>query len=70
MNEISVDDVLQFWFEDIEHSRWFKKDPDFDRELERRFGALLTLAKRPIATSETIVVVTLLIFIVLSLLLS
>ena len=45
MNEISVDDVLQFWFEDIEQSRWFKMDPDFDRELERRFGALLTLAK-------------------------
>jgi uncharacterized protein (DUF924 family) len=45
MNEITVDEILQFWFEDIEHSRWFKKDPDFDRELEQRFGDLLTQAR-------------------------
>jgi uncharacterized protein (DUF924 family) len=42
---MAADKVLKFWFEDIEHSRWFKKDPDFDRELERRFGDLLTQAK-------------------------
>ena len=45
MNEITVDEILQFWFEDIEHSRWFKKDSDFDRELEQRFGDLLTQAR-------------------------
>ncbi len=45
MNDISVDEILQFWFEDIEHSRWFKKDAEFDRELEQRFGGVLTLAK-------------------------
>ena len=45
MNDISAGDILQFWFEDIEHSRWFKKDPAFDRELEQRFESLLTLAK-------------------------
>ena len=45
MNDISVDEILQFWFEDIEHSRWFKSDPGFDRELEQRFGGLLTLAR-------------------------
>lgn len=46
MHEKAIDEVLQFWFEDIEHSRWFKTDPDFDRELGQRFGDLLTLAKK------------------------
>ena len=45
MSEISADDIVQFWFEDIEHSRWFKKDPDFDRELQQRFGAVLEQGK-------------------------
>lgn len=44
MNDITIDEVLQFWFEEIEHSRWFKSDPEFDRELEQRFGELLTPA--------------------------
>lgn len=44
MHEHAIDEILQFWFEDIEHSLWFKKNPDFDRELEQRFGYLLTLA--------------------------
>jgi uncharacterized protein (DUF924 family) len=45
MNDKTCDDVLRYWFEDIEHSRWFKSDPAFDRELERRFGDLLTQGK-------------------------
>jgi len=45
MKIIPSDEVLRFWFEDIEHSRWFRSDPDFDRDLEQRFGDLLTLAK-------------------------
>jgi uncharacterized protein (DUF924 family) len=44
MTDISSNDVLKFWFEDIEHVRWFRKDPKFDRELEQRFGGLLKLA--------------------------
>lgn len=46
MSEINADEIIQFWFEDIEHSCWFKKDPEFDRELEQRFGAVLEQAKR------------------------
>lgn len=42
---ISSDDVLQFWFEDIEPSCWFKKDSAFDKALQERFGILLTRAK-------------------------
>jgi len=45
MHEQAIDEILQFWFEDIDHSCWFKKDPDFDRELTQRFGNILTLAK-------------------------
>ena len=44
-SDISADDVLRFWFEDIDHSCWFKKDPVFDRDLEERFSGLLALAK-------------------------
>ena len=44
MSELSANDILKFWFEDIEHSRWFKSDPAFDRELEQRFGDLLKQA--------------------------
>ena len=45
MGEDSVDEILQFWFEDIDHSLWFKKDSEFDRELAQRFGDRLSRAK-------------------------
>lgn len=45
MNDNSADNILNFWFEDIEHSCWFKNDPVFDSELRRRFGDLLIRAK-------------------------
>ncbi len=45
MQEEAIDEILQYWFEDIDHSQWFVKDPDFDRELEQRFGGLLTQAR-------------------------
>jgi uncharacterized protein (DUF924 family) len=40
-----INEVLSFWFEEIDHSCWFKVNPEFDQELERRFGALLLRAK-------------------------
>ena len=46
MTGITPDDVLRFWFEEIEQRRWFQSDPAFDRELEARFGATLAGAKR------------------------
>jgi len=45
MHKNAIEELLKFWFEDIDHSQWFRKDPDFDRELEQRFGDLLELAK-------------------------
>ena len=38
------EEVLQFWFEDIERKMWFKKDLEFDTVLRERFGALHTNA--------------------------
>lgn len=32
--------VLHFWFEEIEHKAWFRKDPAFDAMLMERFGEL------------------------------
>ena len=46
MGEYAADEILRFWFEEIDHSRWFRKDPDFDRELAQRFGDVLSLAKK------------------------
>jgi uncharacterized protein (DUF924 family) len=45
MKNIQSAEVLQFWFEDIEHSYWFKKDPEFDQQLQDRFGEALLQAK-------------------------
>jgi uncharacterized protein (DUF924 family) len=32
------EEILGFWFEEIEPSQWWKKDEDFDRSLIRRFS--------------------------------
>ncbi len=32
--------ILAFWFDEIDHSLWFKKDADFDQRLRERFGEL------------------------------
>ncbi len=39
-----MDDVLTFWFAD--EARWWKKDPAFDAEITRRFGALHAAIER------------------------
>lgn len=33
-------EVLAFWFQEIEPSQWWKKDIDFDRSVQNRFGAV------------------------------
>lgn len=32
--------VLDFWFEALTPAQWFKKDPEMDRTISQRFGAL------------------------------
>ena len=46
MPDGKIDEILRFWFEEIDQRRWFVKDPGFDRELEKRFGELLEQARR------------------------
>ena len=46
MTNIIADDICRFWFDEIEHSSWFKKNPAFDQDLNNRFGELLEQAKR------------------------
>jgi uncharacterized protein (DUF924 family) len=45
VHEETIDEILQFWFDDIDQSQWFKKSPDFDRQLELRFGELVVSAR-------------------------
>lgn len=34
------DDILNFWFEELEPAQWWKKDPAFDAMIAERFGRL------------------------------
>jgi len=38
--------LLEFWFEEVDHARWFVSTPAFDRELRHRFGERLEQAKQ------------------------
>jgi len=38
------DEVLRFWFEEVDPKAWWRSDPDFDRLIGERFGALLERA--------------------------
>jgi uncharacterized protein (DUF924 family) len=38
--------ILKFWFDDIDHALWFKKDMDFDQLLLERFSILHTQARQ------------------------
>lgn len=40
------DEVLRFWFEEIEAQSWWAADPDFDRQIRDRFSGLLEQAAR------------------------
>ncbi|GIU22104.1 membrane protein [Shewanella colwelliana] len=40
------DDVLHFWFEEIEPKSWWIKDANFDATITERFSALLNQAKQ------------------------
>ncbi len=35
------DEVLTFWFEELEPKMWWVSDPEFDRQIQQRFGGLL-----------------------------
>jgi uncharacterized protein (DUF924 family) len=39
-------DVLNFWFDEIEHAQWWKKDDEFDQLITQRFSAIHARAVR------------------------
>ena len=41
---IKPQDILDFWFTEINPASWFKRDADFDAALEARFGGAVTNA--------------------------
>lgn len=45
MTAVTSDDILRFWFEDIDTKRWFIQDDAFDAELGERFGHVLEAAR-------------------------
>ena len=42
---LTADDILRFWFAEIQPAQWWKVDPAFDRELTDRFAPLLLAAR-------------------------
>ncbi len=36
---ITSDDILDFWFRELDDAAWWRKDPAFDTRLRERFGA-------------------------------
>ena len=40
MSSASIDEVLQFWFEELTPKDWFRKDEALDSTIASRFGAL------------------------------
>jgi len=43
---LTVNDVIQFWFEEVTPAQRFRKDPAFDQLIHDRFGLLHTRASR------------------------
>jgi uncharacterized protein (DUF924 family) len=37
---VTPDQIIHFWFEEIEPAQWWVKDLEFDREIEARFGVI------------------------------
>ena len=43
---MNANEVLNFWFDELETKQWFTKDEALDREIARRFGGLFEAAGR------------------------
>ena len=40
MSSASIDEILHFWFEELSHKDWFRKDEALDSTIASRFGAI------------------------------
>ncbi len=43
---MTAQEVLNFWFHEIEPAQWWRVDPNFDAQIDLRFGVLLRRACR------------------------
>jgi len=43
---MAYDDIIAFWFDELEPSQWWKVDTELDRRIARRFGAVHGQATR------------------------
>lgn len=43
---MSFDDIIRFWFDEIERKSWWRKDPQFDALIHERFGPVHASAAR------------------------
>lgn len=41
---MNSDEILSFWFDEIDHKKWWVKDPEFDALIRDRYGELLAQA--------------------------
>src|SRR5690606_28467440 len=44
--DFQYQEVLKFWFEELEPAQWWKKDLAFDAMIKKRFGDYYQAAKR------------------------
>ncbi|QOC21613.1 DUF924 domain-containing protein [Wenzhouxiangella sp. AB-CW3] len=43
---MGYEEILKFWFDEIEPGMWWVSDPDFDEQVRQRFGELLKRASQ------------------------
>ncbi|MDX5362990.1 MAG: DUF924 domain-containing protein [Pseudazoarcus pumilus] len=43
---MNPEDILHYWFEELQPRDWWRKDEDIDRTITQRFGVTLTMAVR------------------------
>lgn len=43
---MNPEDILKFWFEELEQKSWFVKDENLDKEIEKRFGKIHAAASK------------------------
>jgi len=48
-----IDDVLHFWFEELQRDEWFKRDDGVDATIRKRFGALHATLTEKVPASVT-----------------
>lgn len=45
MKTISAEDIIDFWFTEIDSGLWYKKDAEFDQLISQRYASLLRRAE-------------------------